>query len=164
MPSADQLFAIANPFPMPAWLLLVFLPRWRFTLPAVRLLIVPLLAVAYAALIIARFGQSGGDFNSLGGVQRLFSDPYALTAGWIHYLAFDLFVGAWIVEDALARRLPAWARIVPLPLTLLFGPAGLLLYLALRQLSGGSTHPASATASEAATTAAGAATATATAT
>lgn len=156
MPSAEQLFTIANPFPMPAWLLLVFLPRWRFTLPAVRLLIVPLLAVAYAALIIARFGQSGGDFGSLAGVQRLFSDPYALTAGWIHYLAFDLFVGAWIVEDALARRLPAWVRIVPLPLTLMFGPAGLLLYLALRELSGRATPPGSAS-DVAATTAAAAA-------
>lgn len=154
MPSADLLFAIVNPIPLPAWLLLVFLPRWRFTLPAVRLLIVPLLGVAYGALIIARFGKSGGDFNSLAGVQRLFSDPYALTAGWIHYLAFDLFVGAWIVEDALARRLSATARILPLPLTLLFGPAGLLLYLVLRQLSGGS--PLSSSASNAPATAAAA--------
>lgn len=146
MISADQLFALANPVPLPGWLLLALLPRWKWTLPTVRLLIVPLLAVAYAALVIARIGQSAGDFNSLAGVQRLFADPYALAAGWIHYLAFDLFVGAWIVEDALARRVPALARIVPLPLTLMFGPAGLLLYLLLRRLSRQSTHPHSATA------------------
>lgn len=145
MPSADQLFAIASPVPMPGWLLLVFLPRWRFTLPAVRLLIVPLLAIAYGALIVMHFGQGGGDFNSLAGVQKLFADPYALTAGWIHYLAFDLFVGAWIVEDALARRVPAWARIVPLPLTLMFGPAGLLLYFALRALTARDGQPSSRT-------------------
>ncbi|MBI3790443.1 MAG: DUF4281 domain-containing protein [Gemmatimonadetes bacterium] len=145
MPSAEQLFAIANPIPLPAWLLLALAPRWRFTLPAVRLLVVPLLAVAYAAILGARFGQTSGDFNSLGGVQRLFADPYALTAGWIHYLAFDLFIGAWIVEDALARRVPAWARIVPLPLTLMFGPAGLLLYLALRSLTAADRRAPAAT-------------------
>ena len=55
-----------------------------------------------------------------------------MVAGWAHYLAFDLFVGAWIVEDALKRGAPAWLRMVPLPLTLMFGPAGLLLYLAGR--------------------------------
>jgi hypothetical protein len=29
--------------------------------------------------------------------------PYLLLAGWIHYLAFDLFVGAWEVRDAAGR-------------------------------------------------------------
>ena len=135
LPSADALFALVNPVPLPFWLPSIVAPRWRFTLPIVRLLIVPLLAVAYTVIIAARFGGSDGGFNSLAGVQRLFADPHTLLAGWIHYLAFDLFVGAWIVEDALARRVPAWARIVPLPLTLMFGPGGLLLYLALRQLT-----------------------------
>ncbi len=135
LPSADALFAVVNPIPLPAWLLLLVAPRWRFTLPLVRLLIVPMLAIAYITLIAARFGASSGDFSSLAGVQRLFADPHTLLAGWVHYLAFDLFVGAWIVEDALARRVPFWARIVPLPLTLMFGPAGLLLYLVLRQIT-----------------------------
>ena len=145
MPSADSLFAIANPLPLPAWLLLLLLPRWKYTLPIVRLLLVPLLAVAYAALVITTFGGAEGDFNSLAGVQLLFSNPYTLLAGWIHYLAFDIFVGAWIVEDALARQVPWWARAVPLPLTLMFGPAGLLLYLGLRQLSAESVQPAART-------------------
>src|SRR6476661_4401059 len=113
LPAADALFGIVNPIPLPGWLLLVVAPRWRYTLPLVRLLIVPLLGIAYAILIAARFGASDGDFNSLAGVQRLFADPHMLLAGWIHYLAFDLFVGAWIVEDALARRVPHWVRILP---------------------------------------------------
>ncbi len=135
MPPAETLFALVNPIPLPAWLLLAVIPRWRYTLPLVRGLAIPLLAIAYLVLIATRFGASGGDFNSLSGVQRLFADPYLLLAGWIHYLAFDLFVGAWIVEDALERRVPALARIIPLPLTLMFGPAGLLLYLLLRHFT-----------------------------
>lgn len=145
MPSADTLFAIANPLPLPVWLLLVFVPRWKYTLPIVRLVLVPLLAIAYAALVLTKFGGAEGDFNSLAGVQLLFSNPYTLLAGWIHYLAFDIFVGAWIVEDALAREVPWWARVVPLPLTLMFGPAGLLLYLVLRHFAAASSQPASRT-------------------
>lgn len=144
MPSADQLFALANPLPLPGWLLLLFAPRWRWTLRTVRSGLVPLLAVGYAALIVARFGRTGGDFNSLAGVQQLFGDPYTLVAGWVHYLAFDLFVGSWIVEDAVARALPWWVRAIPLPLTLMFGPAGLLLYLVLRAIAGGGRKPEAA--------------------
>ncbi len=135
MPNADVLFAIANPLPLPFWLLLVLAPRWKYTLPLVRLVVVPLIALAYALLVLTKFGSAEGDFNSLAGVQSLFANPYTLLAGWLHYLAFDVFVGAWIVEDALGRGVPAWARIVPLPLTLMFGPAGLLLYFILRQLT-----------------------------
>jgi hypothetical protein len=147
LPPADALFAIVNPLPLPMWLLLIVAPRWRYTLPLVRLLIVPLLAIAYLTLIAARFGSSQGDFNSLAGVQALFADPHTLVAGWIHYLAFDLFVGAWITEDAIARGVPAWARIIPLPLTLMFGPAGLLLYLVLRHFTARDRDEPAATAS-----------------
>ena len=132
MPAAELLFRMASPIPLIGWLLLVFLPRWSWTRRVVRGGLVPLLAIGYAAIILARFGTSDGGFGSLAEVQRLFADPYMLVAGWIHYLAFDLFIGSWIVADALERSAPAWLRIVPLPLTFMFGPAGLLLYLAGR--------------------------------
>jgi hypothetical protein len=132
MPSADQLFQLANPVVLPGWLLLVTLPRWSWSIRVVRALLVPLLAVGYAAIMLATFGTTDGGFGSLSQVQQLFANPYLLVAGWIHYLAFDLFIGSWIVEDALAREVPAWVRIGVLPFTFLFGPVGLLLYLAAR--------------------------------
>lgn len=136
MPSADALFAAANPLVLPSWLLLMLAPRWRWTLPVVRGLIVPLLAIGYTALILARFGSNEGGFGSLAQVQVLFADPYMLVAGWVHYLAFDLFIGSWIVEDALQRQVPWWLRVGVLPLTFMFGPVGLLLYLAGRSAYG----------------------------
>jgi hypothetical protein len=81
---------------------------------------------------VTTWGEGQGDFRSLAGVMALFDAPYGVLAGWLHFLAFDLFVGAWIVEDALRRGVPAWARIIPLPLTFMFGPAGLGLYLLMR--------------------------------
>ena len=71
-------------------------------------------------------------FEAAHDVAHLFQTPHLLLAGWIHYLAFDLFIGAWEVRDA--RRLGiTHILVIPcLALTFLFGPAGLLLYFVLR--------------------------------
>ena len=65
-------------------------------------------------------------------IATLFSQPRATLIGWFHFLALDLWAGAWEAEDA-GRRGTPHARLLPcLILTLLAGPAGLLLYLVLR--------------------------------
>lgn len=73
-----------------------------------------------------------GGFGALADVAGLFESPYLLLAGWVHFLAFDLFVGAWEVRDA--RRIGiAHLLVMPcLVLTFMLGPVGLLLYLGLR--------------------------------
>ena len=48
--------------------------------------------------------SEGGSFSSLQGVMQLFTSPFAVLAGWVHYLVFDLFVGAWEVRDARRRE------------------------------------------------------------
>ena len=61
-------------------------------------------------------------------MQKLFADPWILLAGWIHYLVFDLFIGAWEVRDAARLGIPHLLVVPCLVLTFLFGPVGLLLY------------------------------------
>jgi len=133
-PLAAKLFSIANAAVMPAWLLLAALPRWRGTQIVAAFVAPLLLGVAYAVLIIGFFarGDGGGDMFSLVGVMRLFDDPRAVLAGWLHYLAFDLFVGAWEVRDARRRDFPHLLLLPCLALTLMLGPLGLLTYLTLR--------------------------------
>ena len=128
----DQLFGIVGTIPLPGWLLLLFLPRWRYTMPVVRGCCVVVLAAFYSYLIVAHFGDGKGGFGSLRDVALLFENRWALLAGWVHYLAFDLFVGAWMTEDAQKRGISHWFVVPCLPLTLMFGPMGLLLYLGLR--------------------------------
>ena len=53
-----------------------------------------------------------------------------LIAGWVHYLAFDLFIGVWIAERLDAERLSRWIQTPILIATFLFGPLGLLLGIA----------------------------------
>ncbi|MFM7446101.1 MAG: ABA4-like family protein, partial [Tabrizicola sp.] len=91
-----------------------------------------LLALAYTGLILAFWWEAPGGFGSLPEVQALFTHPHIALAGWVHYLAFDLFVGSWEVRTARAEGIPHWAVIPCLILTFLFGPAGLLAFAILR--------------------------------
>jgi ABC-type uncharacterized transport system YnjBCD permease subunit len=91
-----------------------------------------ILALVYVALVASHWSGSEGGFSSLPAVAALFSDPWILLAGWTHYLAFDLLVGNWEMSDARKRGIPYILVLPCLVLTFLFGPAGWLLYEAVR--------------------------------
>ena len=127
------LFDLSGPVAMAGWLALLLTPLAPRLTDAVATLVVPgLLGVAYTGLILAFFADAPGGFDSLSSVMALFTDPNVALAGWLHYLAFDLFVGAWIVRTGRAAGMPHWLIVPTLPVTLMFGPAGFLLFLALR--------------------------------
>ena len=130
---AEQFFSIANLVAMLGWILLAVAPRWKWTH---RIVISGgislLLAVAYLILIILFFGSSRGGFGSLPAVMELFTYEWVVLAAWIHYLAFDLFVGSWEVKDAQERSISHWLVIPCLFFTFMLGPVGFLLYYILR--------------------------------
>jgi hypothetical protein len=135
--SAETVFNIANNGILVLWLLLIVAPRWQGTRILVQSVAVPIvIGLTYTWLIVMVFFggalPQGGNFTSLSGVMAFFTSPIAATAGWIHYLVFDLFVGAWQVRDAQARGIAHLAIVPCLIVTLLAGPVGLLLYVALR--------------------------------
>lgn len=129
----EGLFSFASTLVLPGWLLLIVAPKWKWTSAFIASFIIPvLLGGIYLYLLFAGWGGAEGGFGSLAEVRKLFESQTLLLAGWIHYLAFDLFVGAWEVRDA-ARLGISHLLVVPcLLLTFLFGPVGLLLYLGLR--------------------------------
>lgn len=132
--SYEQIFALAGLVAVFGWIALIAAPVRRRALVAGARGCAIVLAVGYAVLIAASWGSApGGGFGSLAEVKALFSVDGLLLAGWVHYLAFDLWVGAWEVEDAGASGVPWWLVAPCLALTFLFGPVGLLLYLALRR-------------------------------
>jgi hypothetical protein len=129
----DQLFQLANPLALLGWLALLASPLAPRVAQAVSGAAVPLLlALAYTGLVLAFWWEAPGGFGSLPEVQALFTHPHIALAGWLHYLAFDLFLGAWEVRTARAEGIPHWLVIPCLILTFLFGPAGLLAFAALR--------------------------------
>jgi hypothetical protein len=137
----ETLFSISGIPAMIGWAALLaspFMPRLSQIIAGI---VSPaLLSVAYAALILGFWTRASGGFGSLADVALLFQTPQILLAGWVHYLAFDLFVGAWIVRTARAENIPFLLVVPILPLTFLFGPAGFLAFTAVRAARGTLQH------------------------
>ena len=132
----ENLFSIVNPIAVVGWILLIALPRQRWAATIAAWAIPGLLAIAYVAVVFTHIVGSPGGFSSLPAVATLFGNPWLLLGGWIHYLAFDLFIGSWEARDASERGVPHLALVPCLLLTFLFGPAGWLLYLLARRVLG----------------------------
>ena len=135
LPAPDAVFRLANGVALFGWIALALSPgrvRWAGAARRFAGRVLPVvLAVVYVALVAAYWPADGG-FGSLAAVQRLFAVPGLLTAGWVHYLAFDLFVGSYIAQRGAELRFPHALVLVLLALCFLFGPAGWLAYAALR--------------------------------
>jgi ABA DEFICIENT 4-like len=131
--SPEQVFSIANAIAALSWLLLAVLTTRAWVTEIVTGRVVPaIFAVAYIAIIVSVFPGESGGFSSIAGVAALFSNPWLLLAGWLHYLAFDLLIGTWEARDAVQRKMPRLLLVPCLFLTFMFGPAGWLLYLVIR--------------------------------
>jgi hypothetical protein len=134
----DTAFRFSNFLVLPFWALMILLPRWRWTERIIRS---PLVSVApaalYATLIFPRLGEIWPAVArpTLNGVVALLGSPAGATIAWVHFLAFDLFVGRWIYLDSRERQVNTWLLAPLLFLTLMLGPAGFLLYLVVRSVS-----------------------------
>jgi len=133
----DTLFSACGTAAFLGWLLLILVPRWRWT-QVLSGTVIPLsIALVYLALIVRYMPGADGGFASLSDVAKLFARPGLLLAGWVHYLAFDLFIGSWEVRDATRRGVPHVLVIPCLIMTFMLGPMGLLTYWGIRSLKSG---------------------------
>jgi Domain of unknown function (DUF4281) len=143
---AETVFSIVNTTALIAWIVLL-LAVWRdndWLRDQVLGRFVPLaFAAIYTALIVLFFGRGGGGFDSLANVKMLFTFDWLVLAGWVHYLAFDLFVGTWIARQVMRQGLSRWWLIGLLPLTFMFGPIGLLAFEAVKLVTRSSLQPES---------------------
>jgi ABA DEFICIENT 4-like len=129
------LFKLGNLLVLPFWALVILLPRWRWTRRITRSPLVSAApALIYAALVLPRLTAIWPAIArpTLTGVATLLGSPEGATIAWVHFLAFDLFIGRWIYLDSQERRLSAVLTAPVLFLTLLFGPLGFLIYLVIR--------------------------------
>ena len=144
----DAIFGYANVYALLCWVVLALAPKRELIVPYLFYAGSCVLALIYAVLIvslmtglIADGGAPGGpsaDFTTLAGIMAIFDTPGGATIGWIHYLAFDLFVGIWAARNADRRGI---SRIIQLPILiviLMAGPLGFVLYVILRQFIGSS--------------------------
>lgn len=137
----EQIFGLASAAVLPGWAILIAAPRrWTWATAVPGLVLPAGLSALYAVLVLTHFWQADGGFGSLADVRRLFANDWALLAGWVHYLAFDLALGT-IVAGRMDRA--GVSRLIQAPilvLTFLLGPLGVVLALALA----GALRPAEA--------------------
>jgi len=134
-PSA--VFSYAGMIVMPMWILLIFLPKWKATKFLIDYKVVPLiLAIVYAIYIIKGLLIAGGmmDFGSLQSVMQLFTEENAVLAGWIHYLAFDLLIGMWMINQNKTLGIHQVLMAPCLLGTFMFGPLGFLLFTVMKTI------------------------------
>ena len=129
----ELIFSVAGQAAMAGWLILIFLPRRIKPLFMVPQYLIPLgLGLLYSGLVLSNFFRGEGGYGSLTDVRQLFENDYMLLAGWVHYLAFDLFIGAWIAREADLIGMSRLIQPVLLIATFMFGPVGLVLFLIMR--------------------------------
>jgi len=131
--SFEQLFSSASMLAMLGWFILILLPRrweWLNRIPA--LFIPIILSVLYSFLIARYFFSAEGGFDTLANVQQLFTYSGAALAGWVHYLAFDLFIGGLIAKQADEIGLSRLIQAPILLLTFMVGPFGYLLFAVIK--------------------------------
>lgn len=133
--TADFMFNLANPVALLGWIILgagVALNK-PFLRDVIAGQVWPFgLSSLYTILIAAFFFKAEGGFDSLANVQKLFTFPWVALAGWVHYLAFDLFVGATIAREIMRLGISRLFLIVLLPLTFMFGPVGYFAFVVVR--------------------------------
>ena len=130
---ANTIFTLLYASIVPFWLLLAFAPRHKITHILIHSgLILVIYTFVYLYYLVTSYlagGPEGGGMSSLEAVMIALSNPHGVIGAWTHYLVFDLFVGAWITRDAGRLGVSQGIIIIPLLLTFLAGPLGLLLYL-----------------------------------
>ena len=131
----EQIFSLCSLLALAGWVALLAAPLARAPLIRTARILSAVLALAYfIQLFTITQPVAGASFSTLAGVTALFSLPGNVMLGWTHYLAFDLFVGSWEVEDAGRLGIAHWAMIIPLALTFIFGPIGLFTYAIIRTI------------------------------
>jgi hypothetical protein len=130
----SDVFSLVNIIALPMWILLIFLPKWKVTRFLIDYKVIPLvLAVIYAVYVIQALITNGMmDFGNLESVMGLFTTENAVLTGWVHYLAFDLVVGMWMVDTNRKLGIHPLVMGVCLLGTFMFGPLGFLLFMIIK--------------------------------
>ncbi len=127
----ETIFNIFNSGILFFWILLLVFPKKVFTQKLIAFPWVPLvIAFGYVYFLSTTTGTFSADFSSLYGLTEMFQNakPRGVAAGWLHYLAFDFWVGCWMLKNSQEKRVKHVWMIFPLICTFMLGPLGIILY------------------------------------
>jgi hypothetical protein len=131
------IFDLSGLLVLPFWALMIVAPAWGVTR---RLVSSPLIVagpmLVYAALVLPDIANVLPLVMQpkLPEIAALLGTERGATIGWMHFLAFDLFVGRWVFLDARERRISPLVTSPILFFVLMLGPIGLAAYFCARAL------------------------------
>lgn len=133
--SNESIFILCNTLALLGWIALFTLPKNKWSKRSVQPVIVTLLTLIYTMLVIHTLTFDDlQSFGSLAGVMKLFTNSTAVLAGWVHYLAFDLMIGLYILNSG-QKHLIHHALLIPcLIFAFMLGPVGLLFFTIVRSI------------------------------
>ena len=99
----ETIFNLFNSGILLFWLLLLVFPNKGFTQKVMAFPWIPLvISVGYIYFLSTTTGTFSSDFSSLTSLTKMFqnAEPRGVAAGWLHYLAFDFWVGCWMLKNS----------------------------------------------------------------
>ncbi|NQY07336.1 MAG: DUF4281 domain-containing protein [Flavobacteriaceae bacterium] len=132
----SEVFVISGQMALPMWLLMIVLPKWKGTRFLIDYKIIPIaLSIMYAIYIYTSVSSGGSlDFGSFQSVMQLFTQENAVLAGWVHYLAFDLLMGMWMLNQNKELGIHQLVMVPILLATFMLGPIGFLLFMTAKTI------------------------------
>ena len=127
----EIIFNIYNTGILIFWLFLLVFPKSKLTQKMTDFPWIPLvIAFGYIYFLGTSDSIFSVDFSSLSGLTEMFqnSNPRGVAAGWLHYLAFDFWVGCWILRDSQKKGVKHAFIIFPMLCTFMLGPVGIIVY------------------------------------
>jgi hypothetical protein len=122
-------FMMVTSAALPLWLAMILFPRSAATRRLMTAVPAWTSAVGavYGGLLLRTALQRGLPANLFDGEgwREVLASPQGFVTGWTHFVVFDLFVGRWIWETALAEGRGCRVALI---LSCLAGPLGLLLF------------------------------------
>ena len=135
----EMLYFWVNLGVLPLWFILIFFPQSQLCKYFVTSIFpIFILSGSYIFMLYKSYLNSYdfiGNFNLYFGINNLsdlFSDNSYLMIFWIHFISINLFTGGWIVRDSQKFSINKILLILPLLVTYLIGPLGLLIYWLIR--------------------------------
>ena len=135
----ETLYMWINLGVLPFWMILIIFPQSHLSRIFVTSIFPFFILSGVYIFILYKSYLIGYDFDGnfslylgLNELSRLFEDHLYIMIFWTHFIAINLFIGGWIVKDSQKFSVNKVLLAIPLILTYLIGPIGLLIYWIIR--------------------------------
>ena len=124
---------------LPFWFILIIFPKSQICKVFITSIFpIFILSLAYTYLLYISYINDYEFFKNfelylgLSEISNLFENQSFLILFWVHFLAMNLFCGSWMVNDSQMFGMNKFLVSIPLIITYLIGPIGIVIYWIIR--------------------------------